>query len=479
MPNEDNTKIGESIAGQSSDTTQPKLFTLINDCLYEIFQYLGLKDLYSFGQTCKKLNEVAGDYFRLNYVALQPTIRNESDDVDISSDCLFCPLEITDFHNYITSIKSDLAYADPQTINKVDSIKCLSIRHNDINYKKPTNKINSSNESQTNGMHSFSEKILKQLETLEIDDYTINSTYDIFLKDCINLKRLYVRNLNFHQICSEQNSRIINLPKLQHFEWISRAENSVNELNTFLECNKNIKTFSTSPDCLMNNSADFLRSNAKLKILKVKFFNRNNGLTEEICDLFNQLYDNGFYKILHLYVDKLDDQTSILAASLPNLEKLCIKYFNYATEILPVGLKELAILNVPRINCDISQHFSNYLKMLADNLTNLKRLYIAEVNIDHIMPFIRQSKYLSKVYFAKPTILEKNMFIRHHIDIVNTIKLHTMNRAREKLLHATKVTLYIRDVDFLNTKRTTYQGNTNLNLVEVKRKYSYEWNHHF
>lgn len=33
----------------------PKLFQLDKDCFYEIFEYLSLKDLHSFDQTCRQI----------------------------------------------------------------------------------------------------------------------------------------------------------------------------------------------------------------------------------------------------------------------------------------------------------------------------------------------------------------------------------------------------------------------------------------
>lgn len=45
----------------------PKLFQLNKHCFYEIFECLCLEDLHSFGQTCKRMNEVAGEYFKQSH----------------------------------------------------------------------------------------------------------------------------------------------------------------------------------------------------------------------------------------------------------------------------------------------------------------------------------------------------------------------------------------------------------------------------
>lgn len=43
------------------------ILKLNDDCCEEIFEYLSIKDLYSFGQTCKRMNRIAGIHFQRNY----------------------------------------------------------------------------------------------------------------------------------------------------------------------------------------------------------------------------------------------------------------------------------------------------------------------------------------------------------------------------------------------------------------------------
>lgn len=47
---------------------EAKIFKLDIDCFDEVFEYLSLKDLHSVGQTCKFMQQVAGQYFRRNYI---------------------------------------------------------------------------------------------------------------------------------------------------------------------------------------------------------------------------------------------------------------------------------------------------------------------------------------------------------------------------------------------------------------------------
>lgn len=47
------------------------IFNLIGDCCYEIFGWLTLKDLHSFGQTCEWAQQMAGTYFQSIYSRTQ------------------------------------------------------------------------------------------------------------------------------------------------------------------------------------------------------------------------------------------------------------------------------------------------------------------------------------------------------------------------------------------------------------------------
>lgn len=68
MYNSDNEERNEdAVAGPSNVESSPKLFLLNNDCFDEIFEYLCVEDLHSFGQTCKWMNKVAGEYFKQNH----------------------------------------------------------------------------------------------------------------------------------------------------------------------------------------------------------------------------------------------------------------------------------------------------------------------------------------------------------------------------------------------------------------------------
>lgn len=165
-----------------------------------------------------------------------------------------------------------------------------------------------------------------------------------------------------------------------------------------------------------------------------------------ICCLLNQLHERNFYKSLHLYAKRIDQQFCDQLCSVSGLERLSIKQFRECYN-LPrlVNLKEL-VLNGQIRRADI--------ELLAMSLWNLEYLSISNVTSDDILPFMRHSVELNKVFV-------------HLID--KTLDLNKLNQEREKLSRACKVTIYVTSNIFLATKWTTKNGATNLNLVEMRR----------
>lgn len=53
----------------STSIKESSIFWLNDDCFVEIFNYLSVKDLYSFGQTCNAIHRLTGKYFKCNYLA--------------------------------------------------------------------------------------------------------------------------------------------------------------------------------------------------------------------------------------------------------------------------------------------------------------------------------------------------------------------------------------------------------------------------
>lgn len=71
-----------AIAGPSNEQTSPKIFKLDVDCFDEIFEYFSLEDLDSFGQTCKAMHKLTGEYFKRNYPHGKIQLKNYKPELD-------------------------------------------------------------------------------------------------------------------------------------------------------------------------------------------------------------------------------------------------------------------------------------------------------------------------------------------------------------------------------------------------------------
>lgn len=110
------------------------------------------------------------------------------------------------------------------------------------------------------------------------------------------------------------------------------------------------------------------------------------------------------------------------------------------------------------------------MEILAKFLINLSRVRIENVNYDEFLPFI--------YYSAKLNVLE---LLPKHGEHFNggILNLSNLNDKRSQLDQARKVLIYVPDNIFLATKWTTKHGDINLNLIEMKRDISYNYEEEF
>lgn len=320
---------------------------------------------------------------------------------------------------------------------------------------------------------------MRKVEIVQIRNCSIEGDfYESLLKYCGNLKELYVQDADvgrrrtpYGQV--KDNKWLLHTyPSLEHLEIIPQQMYRIPEFVTFFERNQSVRSFSISSTCLWDNMNTFLKVNVNLDTLKVKLFpstsfdfdGDENRLSDmrSICNLVNQLYERGFYKRLHFYVLSVDRKCSDLLVSLPGLEKLCIKQFSECFNLVHLtNLKELNILS--GANADD-------MEILANSLVNLQRLFLRNAAYSMLLSFIRHSIKLRKVM-----VFPNN---RGSFD-GRILKILTLNTEREKLCAAQKVTIFVPDNIFLATKWKINNGNTNLNLVEMKRSESYIWDNHY
>lgn len=172
-----------------------------------------------------------------------------------------------------------------------------------------------------------------------------------------------------------------------------------------------------------------------------------------ICHLLNELHELGIYKRLRLCVKyDLKQKTIDEIASLNALVK-----FEVGTLLL--NLKDnfamSALRNIEELHVQKSTEI-NDIGATADNLVNLKLLYMNEADINSIMPFIRRARKMEMI----------------KIDQYKAINLAVMNSERLKLPNAKKITLYVGERLFLDTIRRMQK--TDLEMIKLQRAVSFE-----
>lgn len=304
------------------------------------------------------------------------------------------------------------------------------------------------------GRIEYMQKLFQLIDTLQLRNCSIDGDfYELMLKHCVNLKRLYLQ-----RAALGHSWLLKSYPKLDFLELIPIPETDI--LNSFFERNSNLRMFSTSAWCIWDNRRVFLKSTAKIDTLEVKML-YDQGNFDEFCQLLNEIHDRGFFKRLHFYVMEPNETISTQLNSLKGLEKLCIKnLINCYSLPQLTNLKELAVYNGNAADMEI----------LANAFVNLQRLFMRNATMDHLLPFIRRSPNLIKAKIAPASGTDFNGGI---------LKLQTLNKERDKLATARKVTIYVQDSIFLKTKWTTRNGDINLPLIELARADSYEWDNHY
>ncbi|XP_031633807.1 uncharacterized protein LOC116347375 [Contarinia nasturtii] len=427
------------------DSESSKIFNLTIDCFDEIFEYLNVKDLHSFGQTCKRMNKVAGEYFKQNYSSAPKECREDGI-------YMYCwdkdgvvnkRIQISGFNRFMPCISHyhlSLPKYIKSHINEFESTNHIHLREQRINSIR---------------IKHF-KRMLPQLEIVQHRECSMDGDfYDLILKYCKNLKVISVQSSDVgNRKNGKLNWLLQKYPKLERLELRPSDCCLIEELREFFVRNPNVQRFSTSSKFLSKNGDILLSSNAKLDILQVK---RCNIISRFPLELLNRLHEQGFYKRLYIYTRSVDEELSTSLASVRGLELLCIWPFDKSYNLAELtNLRELIIYG---------ESSAEDMENLANGLIRLERLYIDWANVNDIMPFIRRSPKLNKI-----------KFIPRDEGVV--LKLAMLNAERAKLAGARKIIIYTRDDVFLATKWTTRNGDTNLSFIEIRRADSIKWEHY-
>lgn len=166
-------------------------------------------------------------------------------------------------------------------------------------------------------------------------------------------------------ICDKNLWLFRQCPLLHHIILNETSEfgDEISELKKFFELNSEIQIFSTTFDFLWNNRDFFFESNIKIDRLDVTGVCFNIHITEQACTVLNQLYDQGFYKRVHMYPMLISNREEINhISSVRGMEKLYIPLLSIEMTLPPMSdLRELDICKLHFRNVEIN-NVKNLLK---------------------------------------------------------------------------------------------------------------------
>lgn len=431
-----------STSGEELTSEPAAIFVLNIDCLDMIFDYLSMKDIHSFGQTCTAMHQIAGEYFERNFKSSEKFSGSDgiytvySDNDGVLNQRTFT----SGFNQFINYFSHYYENVEPLRYIEMhcDEFKALNHIYL-VCLKLNTTKI------------QCLRQIFSKLEILQIRQCTIDGDfYDSFLKFCRNLRRIYIQDDLGYILDESGNPWLLQeYPQLEHLQLIPRYSFRINELNSFFARNPTVQSFSSSSRCLWENRHELIKSNIKLDKLEIQIldnYHRHLINMQSICNLLNEFFECGFYRRLHLYVKRVDKQCSEHVITLHALEMLSIRQFNESFSLCHLtNLKELEIMSGANLKD---------LEILASSLVNLERLTLSNITINDILPFVRCSP---KLYRIQANFNE------------GSLNLYNLNIEREKLAAARKIIIYVSDNVFLATKWSTMYGVINFSFIEMRR----------
>lgn len=427
-----NAVVDTSNTNQSSlSPPQPQMFKLNVDCFEHLFEWLSLKELLEFRRTCQRMKKVVDYYIKLNYPhLLRFNIFNRR-----------CFLDMLNEHEH-------------------------------LNYFKWTKQLSIENVKLTGAAIESIKYVLNGLEELKLNGVHIDGDfYDVILKHCPLLRHLNVTTNNRHHpgtIIGTGNDWLHRqYPMLEHFEMhigIDHEEPSMEppqyttELLAFFQQNQKIRIFSTDSGLIEKCQRLLLKSGLKFDRLDIYMDHR----LHLVCNLANILYENKFYKHLHLYNNQnhlIRNEEHHLSA-FNELEKLHL-YDLPEDRPMPVveSIKELSIGWIdylPMGAQPMGNIQMNILKMVAENFTNLRRVDMQAVYMRDIWSFVCHAPKLQQIRVV--------MIVRNDKPTVGDFI--AMNEKRKKLVGARKVKILVDEQLFLEFK---WANKINFSLIELKR----------
>lgn len=464
---------------KSAPVEPEPIYKLDTKCFHALFDWMSLGDLHSFGQTCKQFQQIAGEYFQKTYLKCE---------IRVGADGIYAKDNFEKAKPVIGTLEGPKTMGGtlegPKTMGStpekskqrsdstkiqlngfikfVEKIAIHAIRNE--NADEIFNFIEMSSFESLRQIHFVAinltearvkclKKVMKDIEVLKIDSCVWKGKlYHNFLKMC----KKSLKHLSVHD-GSDANWLLKHYPKLEHLE-LYKVGFTIDKLEKFFELNPDIRSFAIDINYLWANERTLRTANIRLDDLAVNIHGWESKM-DAINSVFDKFQKRGLYKRLHVYTSYYDAESFKRITSMPLLDKLYLSN------------KVAAPIDIPQKNhlTEISfRYFTDILDMehLNSKLDHLERIHFKEASLYDVLPFVQ------KLVKLKIIAIEKTKFNLSFI-----MNLDSINRQRELLHDAQKVTLYIDETVYLETKK--FISVVNFSKLELKRAQLYEWNHHF
>lgn len=417
-------------------TQRSPIFQLDLDCLDEVFDWLTIADLHSFGQTCKRFHRAASLYFNkthktfFNQVITAPNKDNPNFNRPMNG-----------FREFVENITFDYDFEDNWPYKYVRS-----------NYKNQLKSVVFKLSRLTAKKLNYIKNSLETVDTIQLRDVKISGEqYTNLLSFCPDLKKLIHQNVE----CDHNNWLLNEYQNLEHFGFFQRAHVAPNviELRTFFNQNRQIKIVETDSITFCAHWKSFINNDLELDEFRLHL-NSRYGAHGNIE--LNELYTKGFYKRLHLACPQDDEM-------LPSIPALTSIYVNYVTS----AISTLLMLEHLYLGPSVRVCHVNEMNMLAQGLIHLKKVFFYHIReVCQIRAFILYSPELREISIGD---ISGGFKIVNGLDLVsnNQIDLVSLNNERMNLVGARKLAIILDDKDYIETKWAN--PSTNFAFVELKR----------
>ncbi|XP_031625617.1 uncharacterized protein LOC116342245 isoform X2 [Contarinia nasturtii] len=392
-------------------------FLALNDyCIDEICEWLPLKSLVALGMTCRRLQRISSSYFRRK-IQLRP--------------------KKTYVRRFKKNFRNIMIYGDDINVFEYTANKFKGIQMKRVGIFRANNL--------TETHISCIDGIIKTAEIIKINHSSLAGGLYETLKHCSNMKYLVLKSLTECTLHGNKNDWLLQeYSELKYLYWdyLGKQTPSIpGELKVLFERNPNLKSLYVAAENL-----PFIRdNNVKMDNLIVKVNNAQN--VELICNQLTELCHQEAIKSFYL-IGELAAMNTAMLPNLINLVGICTK-----------GIRiEKILTSFPHLKI-IEREISSQREaiQLSKGLINVEEAYLTVTWLDFIVPFIRYTPTISKIYIDNTTAMKH----------ANKLNLFELNRIRKKNFSTAKnLTIYLKEEAYLEIKRMSI--GCECNFVSIK-----------